>query len=494
MQYTLANGGGSTVLDETPAATAADRRIVGATALAGFDVNGDGDILDSVRLYTPNTTNTYRLGATSSLIWNISDNHRFRVAYTLDRARHRQTAQNGPLLANGDSENVFAGWSGRNTPTADGSQIRGRDRYSIAQNNQVAAEYRGEFLDDKIAATIGLTSKDFKRELNQYCYTQNGGTGNSGQVLCTTQTNATLLPNGNFRFGANTTEYIAPYSKKLKFDKLLPNLGLTFKPWDGHTFYISYAEALSAPRTDNLYSVRRQTNGTVGSPLPESETTKSYDIGWRLSHDNLLASVAIWKSEYKNRIVSAFDQDLGFSVDRNVGDVKLQGIDAQIGWRPFERITISISGSYNKSELLSDLLSSATQTLSLKGKTLVETPKLTFATRADWKIVDGLRIGLQAKHVDKRFSTDLNNEETPAYTLVDLDASYQFSNPGWDWLKLKLNVSNLLDEHYYGNISSGTGFNSNNAADRLSLVNNPNLGFFQIGSPRALTLTMEAKF
>jgi iron complex outermembrane receptor protein len=101
---------------------------------------------------------------------------------------------------------------------------------------------------------------------------------------------------------------------------------------------------------------------------------------------------------------------------------------------------------------------------------------------------------LQAKHVDKRFSTDLNNETTPAYTVVDLDASYQFSKPGWDWLKLKLNVSNAFDEKYYGNISSGTGFNSNNATDRLSLVNNPNLGFFQIGSPRAVILTMEAKF
>jgi iron complex outermembrane receptor protein len=494
MQYTLANGGGTSIIDETPAATAFDRRIVGAATVAGFDINGDGDILDNIRVYSPNTTNTYRLGVTSSLIWNVSENHRLRFAYTLDRARHRQTGQNGPLLANGDPENVFAGWSGLNIRTADGSEIRGRDRYSIAQNNQIAAEYRGEFMDDKVTATVGVTSKDFKRELNQYCYSLNGGTGNSGQLLCTTQTNGVLLANGNYRFGASTTEFIAPYSRTVKFDDVLPNVGLTFKLWDGHTFYLSYAEALSAPRTDNLYAVRRQPDGSVGSRLPESESTKSYDIGWRLSRDNVLASVALWRSDYSNRIVSAFDQDLGFNVDRNVGAVKLRGIDAQVGWKPVEQLTFSFSASYNKSELQEDLPSSATLTLSLKGKTLVETPKLTFASRADWKVMEGLRVGLQAKHVDKRFSTDLNNEATPAYTVVDLDASYQFSNPGWDWLKLKLNVSNAFDEKYYGNISSGTGFNSNNAADRLSLVNNPNLGFFQIGSPRAVILAMEAKF
>ena len=31
-------------------------------------------------------------------------------------------------------------------------------------------------------------------------------------------------------------------------------------------FYLSYAEGLSAPRTDNLYSVRRQPDGSIGTP------------------------------------------------------------------------------------------------------------------------------------------------------------------------------------------------------------------------------------
>ena len=40
-------------------------------------------------------------------------------------------------------------------------------------------------------------------------------------------------------------------------------------------FYLSYAEGLSAPRTDNLYAAVRNPGDTeITRPTPESETTK----------------------------------------------------------------------------------------------------------------------------------------------------------------------------------------------------------------------------
>ena len=63
---------------------------------------------------------------------------------------------------------------------ADGDILRGRDRFSIAELSQFAVEWRGQFVDDKLTATVGVRAPDFTRELNQYCYTPNGGTGNSG--------------------------------------------------------------------------------------------------------------------------------------------------------------------------------------------------------------------------------------------------------------------------------------------------------------------------
>lgn len=483
-QYTMANGGGSTALAETPSATSADIRVRGASTAAGVDLNGDGDLLDTVRFYSPNTTNTKRWGATTSLIWDINDDQRVRFAYTWDRARHRQTGMFGPLSANGVPENVFAGREGDRVYAADGDIIRGRDRFSIAELQQYALEWRGQFDEDKLTATIGLRAPFFTRELNQYCYTPNGGSGNSGTigvrggVLCTSRSPNATLANGNVTFVTPMTgspvEFIAPYKETVKFDDILPNAGLTFAPWDKHMFYLSYAEGLSAPRTDNLYAVVRLADGSIGRPTPESETTKAYDLGWRLNGDVMLASAAVYQIDYKNRIVSTFNAALGYSEDRNVGDVKVRGLDAQLGRRFGDQFTLTGSVSYNDSELAGSL------DPALNGKQLVETPEWTYALRAEYQPLDDLRFALQAKRVGDRFGTDNNDEVAPSYTVVDLDASYSFKVPGIESAQVQLNVTNLLDEEYYGNISSGTGGSS--------------VAFYSIGAPRTLTATLKFNF
>jgi iron complex outermembrane recepter protein len=482
-QYTLANGGGAgNTVSETPLANNADRRIVGTTTLAGFDINGDGDILDVIRLYSPNNTNTKRYGLNASLIWQLSEQHRLRMAYTLDYGKHRQTGQWNPLDASGNPENVFAGRQGRTVPTADGSVLRGRDRYSVAVLNQVAFEYRGQFLDERLLATVGVRAPFFKRDINQYCYTPDGGTGNTGGALCTTQVPVATRPNGNVVFVNLPTavQYIAPYRDIIEFEEILPNVGLTWKLNDDQSLYFTYSGGLSAPRTDNLYPVRRQTDGSIGRGIPESENTNSFDLGWRYQGEALLASAAYWSSKYENRIVAAFDQDLGFNVDRNVGDVDLQGFEVQVGWRPLEKLTLNGSASYTDSELQDDLRVSATVVQPLKGKKLVETPDWTVGARAEYAVTPALRVGLQAKYTGDRFATDLNDEVAKSYTVADLDIRYQFDVQAVQELSVQFNVNNLFDEEYFGSISSGIGGTA--------------VAFYQIGPPRTATLSVRVGF
>ena len=81
-----------------------------------------------------------------------------------------------------------------------------------------------------------------------------------------------------------------------------------------------------------------------------------------------------------------------------------------------------------------------------------------FTLRADIDVTDGLHVGLQGKKVDDRFGTDLNNEISPGYTVFDLDADATASRSrASSRAEIQFNVTNLLDEEYYGNISSGTG-------------------------------------
>jgi len=313
--------------------------------------------------------------------------------------------------------------------------------------------------------------------------------------------------------GTGQIEFIAPYSEEVKFDDILPNLGLSFSPWEHQMFYVSYAEGLSAPRTDNLYSVRRQPDGSVGRPTPESETTKAYDLGWRYSSGSTMASIAIWKIDYTNRIVSSFDPELGFNVDRNVGDVDLKGAEAQVGQRLGSLVQLSASAAYATSELLEDLPFGLNQLgqqqfLPLKGNELVETPNWTFTLRTDFDVTENLRFGIQGKRVGDRFSTDLNDERADAYSVIDLDLDYSFKVRGFDSVQLQLNVSNLTDEDYYGNISSGTGRNGTtplpclngatgataNCVNAAGQVQNGGVGFFSIGAPRTASASIKFNF
>ena len=482
-QYVLANGGGTTVMNETPG-TNVDRRVTGNTTLTGWDLNSDGDILDSVRFYTPNTTNTRRLGLNASLIWEISETQLLRFAYAYDYGKHRQTGEFGQLTSGGDPDDVFGGRNGLKAMTADGSYLRGRDRFSIAELNQFSVEYRADMLDEKLKLTLGLRAPYFKRELNQFCYTVNA----SGNVLCTTQAPTATLANGNVRLATATTEYIPPFAGTVKFEQVLPNIGFTYALTDTQSLFGSYAGGLSSPRTDNLYSARRLADGTIARANPDPEETDSYDIGWRLQGDSIIASAAYWQSAYSNRIVSSFDQELGFSVDRNVGDVDLSGIDTQIGWAANDWMTVSAMASWNDSELKDNLPISATTTLPTAGKKFVETPEWTYGLRLELEPIDRLTFGVEGKWVDERFTTDLNDAMVDAYALVHLNAAYEFPvNASGSTLRAQLNVYNLFDEEFFGNISSTTG--------AVALPGfTPSLPNLSIGAPRSASASLQLSF
>jgi iron complex outermembrane receptor protein len=104
-----------------------------------------------------------------------------------------------------------------------------------------------------------------------------------------------------------------------------------------------------------------------------------------------------------------------------------------------------------------------------------------FTMRADMDVTPNLRVGLQGKKVDERFGTDLNTEVAPSYTVFDLDVNYSFSFKGVERAGIQLNVTNLLDEEYYGNISSGTGVGTS-------------VGFYSIGAPRTIMGSVRFEF
>jgi iron complex outermembrane receptor protein len=517
-QYVLANGGGTTVLGEGSALA-----VGGATTFPtcpagqkGIDFNGDGDCKDFIRFYTPNNTNTHRYGVISSLIWDVNDNNRIRVAYTFDHGRHRQTGEWTPIDAFGNPLSLFGGRDGAGPKVndADGFFLRQRDRLSIAELSQFAIDYNGKFLDNRLRVTAGVRDPFFTRELNQHCYT-----GQSGFATCTSATPSAPDANGFVTLptlAGNITDsgnprFVPPFKATLHFTKVLPNAGITFNPWgDANQFYVSYAEGYSAPRTDDLYAYGIP-NVNHGIPPVRPETTKAYDLGYRYNGNRFLVSTALWDIDYQNRIVSSFDDTCGCFIDRNIGAVKIWGWDGQAGWKVTDAFSLLGSASYDHSALQGNLnLGTASipgtggpfivdKILPTKGKALVETPDWTFAGRAQYQ-ANGWRLGLQAKYVGRRFSTDLNDQSTKPFTLVDADVNYDLGRFGWQGSWIQLNVSNVFDQKYLGSISSSN--TANGFTQAVPEPGNPTGSYtinasnptYAIGSPRTVWLTLRAMF
>jgi iron complex outermembrane receptor protein len=500
-QYVLANGGGSTALAENNFRTRG-----GTPASPGVDFNRDGDFLDTIRFYTPNNTNTNRLGFTTSLIWDITPDHRFRVAYTFDRAHHRQTGEWGFLTApNGDPESPFSGRNATPVVDATGFQIQQRDRTSIAMLNQLAGQYIGRFMDDRLRVEVGVRLPFFKRELETFCPIQVA----DGFAYCTSENILTAVPGviapgtpaGSipvyFTQGQSITGLNAairplyrPFAADYKFNPILPSVGLVYNFGGGFSAFASYARGFSAPRTDNLY---RAPVITV-----DPETTDAFDLGVRYRRRNVAAQATGWIINYQNRIVTSFNTDLGLSIDRNVGAVDSYGFDGSVSWEPIPEISLYALASYVHAELqdnvqLGTLPAGVTSCGSdpipmngavpiaenicarTAGKMVTETPEWTFGGRAQLNL-GPITIGAQAKWVDSRWATDDNSILVDDYTVVDVDIRFDLGSVGLPDSYLQLNVSNLFGENYFGNLST-----------QINAAGNPN---FSVGSPQTFMVTL----
>jgi iron complex outermembrane receptor protein len=511
-QYTLANGGGTATINEN------DTRLRGATTQAGVDLNRDGDFLDNIRLYQPSNTRTNRFTFLSSLIYELSDEHRFRVAYTFDRGQHRQTGEFGYLYANGDPISVFGGKYNEQARvlTADGLRFQNRDRYSIAQLQQLSAEYFGRFMDDRLTVTVGVRAPFFRRELNQYCFT----TITTGNPLCTSETIAAsrIIAPGTVRppAGFPTNAVFAPFERTVKYNPILPSGGISFDVTDDASVYVSYGKNFSSPSTDNLY---RSVDLEV---LPEK--TDAFEGGVRYRTRMIQAQLAGYYVDYQNRIVSAQDLDqssptFNQTLDRNVGDARAYGFDGQVSVRPFQQLSLYGYASYINSKIKDNIAGVVVApnaacpagtpagtlcpivSVQTAGAQFVETPKFSFGGRATGYF-GPLTLGAQFKWVGKRFTTDDNGRlyaartitaantvpildelgRTPAYTTVDLDATLDVGELGFklDRTRLKVSVTNLFDKYYFGNIST----QSNNVASTR----------FSVGSPRTIQATLQVGF
>ncbi len=144
------------------------------------DLNGDGDLNDSVGEYTPNTTNTRRYGiSTSAHLGAERPEHLpVRLCAGLGSASPDGRTSGRPSMRS-MVRTIRSAACVTMSPTgvtdADGYALRQRDRKSYAILNQFSFDYEGRFFDDSLRVSAGVRLPFFERDLNQYCYVQATG-------------------------------------------------------------------------------------------------------------------------------------------------------------------------------------------------------------------------------------------------------------------------------------------------------------------------------
>ncbi|MDR6787005.1 iron complex outermembrane receptor protein [Sphingomonas sp. BE138] len=512
-QYVKANGGGTVAGLET-------LRTVGtgasATRIGGFignayyfgrDLNGDGDVLDSVRLIAPSQTRTRRYMVISNLIYDFNEHHRVRLAYTFDRAWHRQTGESGFVDNGGTPFDVFP----INDPVTDlnGNVVQKRDRRSFATLHQISGQYRGEFFEDRLVADIGVRVPFFSRDLRQYCYTTSAG----GNVDCIPQQYQAA-------YQAATPTARLPQDRNYNYNRVLPNIGLSYNFTPTASVFASYAKGLSVPGTDQLYNAIYFPTGTGGSE-PAPETTDSFDLGFRYKSSRIQAQLSGWYIKFQNRIGTAFDAELGESVTRNLGPVDRYGFDAAVSYSPVKQLNVYVFGSYLNSEIKNDLLGGTCNAVAVSvgsygctavnaqyflptaGKFESGVSKWLAGTRVQASL-GPVQLGAQYKYTGSRWVNDLNlplvsiatggartqifGAKAPAYNIVDLDARISLEQFGAKNTFIQLNVSNLFDDFFVGYIGGAS----------TNLVGTTGVGgsapFVQVGVPRTVSATLQIGF
>ena len=432
----------------------------GCIAGRGCDLNGDGDVLDTVGLFQPSLTQTHRYGSNVSLIYKFDEDNTIDLAYTLDWGDHRQT---GVASFVDPITGPYKPFGGMQDPahlvaTADGASLRFRDRRSYAIMNQLGFDYEGKYFDDTLRASLGFRLPFLERDLNNYCYIQAG----SSTAYCTTETPTVTNSDGTFSFASSATHYALPGSTERDYNRLLPHLGLTYMPFgDEHQFFGSYTQELAAPRTDNLYQSICTQPGPNNTCLAFSnftntrpETSTTYQGGYRFLTSDLQLAAILWNTQVKNRIVSSFDQVTNTYFDHNVPGVNFWGVDLEGNyfWNDFG---FYANASYTRARITTDIPvgGGAAPT---RDRQLSETPKFQSVGRVTYKLWDALNLGASIKYVSKRYQSEDNNAFVPDYYTVNADISYNLDAFGMPGSSLRFNADNLFNKHYFGSVGTQT--------------------------------------
>lgn len=215
------------------------------------------------------------------------------------------------------------------------------------------------------------------------------------------------------------------------------NIGLTWKPVENGSVYLSYANAKEPPA---IAAAGTGSSGTAGN---DPQKNQSLELGtkWELFDDQLLLGAALFRTERTNEPID--NDGIGETPEVFDGERRVQGVELSATGRITEAWSVYGAYTYQDSEILKYDEGSPIQ-----GEILADTPEHSASLWTTYVFPFGLEIGGGVQYVGERKPGPADSDRDwrlDSYTIVDLMASYRINQA----FSLRLNVNNATDEEYF---------------------------------------------
>ncbi|AEG47855.1 TonB-dependent siderophore receptor [Sphingobium chlorophenolicum L-1] len=217
--------------------------------------------------------------------------------------------------------------------------------------------------------------------------------------------------------------------------RISPQAGIVWKLSEPINLYAAYGEGF-----------RPNTGASVSGDTFDPETSRSIELGAKLSAGGMTATASLFELRKANILTSDIANP-GFSIA--VGKVRSRGAELELSGRLPGAIDVLLSYTYLDAEVISGTRNVNGVAIS-PGDRLLNVPKHTLSAQASRAFpVAGceLKLGGAVLHVSSRLGEVGTTFELPAYTTVRLFGSYALTEN----IEASIVVSNLFDTTYFVN-------------------------------------------
>ena len=365
--------------------------------------------------------------------------HRFNAGaeYSDQKTDRTQYIMNG-LDSTGSANNtcsaaaIASGWctsvqNPSNVPWTGKISTNGADRYNIHSKNQSVYFLDNIELNPQWLLDLGVRWDKYE-----------------------TQQTMTYGARNNAVTGANNTKITAKAGDQVTVennkDFFNYQAGLTFKPVENGSIYVSYATSANPVGVDGGDGSEGIT-AAIQNLKPEE--VKTYELGtkWNVLNEKLNLTAAIFRTEKTNTRATAED-----GTTQNIGETRVDGIELGVNGNITEKWAVAAGYTYLDSELVdggyTNIGSTAApiyQANPSNGNQVQNVAKNSATLWTTYQVLPALTLGAGAVAMDKVYGNATNTKWVPGYVRYDAMARYNVDKN----VDLQLNVNNLSDKRYF---------------------------------------------